>query len=240
MPNPDEHAVAYRALALTALLTRTQLEHGAKADPQRMAGWQRIQGELTAWMEKEGIDVALSPGERELLDRPLGGWSDDEVFECVWRSEALTALLWALGMLGAMPAYGKRVEEAVINPHIPALKPVAPWLESANLRPANDLQAARTAAEFWLWRARTELAQRRGEEPPPGESYEDAVSRGLEKAAEEGILDEPIDGDIGVEGTPFGELEDAQFADAYSVSLERLFALNWVCGYAENWDETPT
>ena len=34
--------------------------------------------------------------------------------------------------------------------------------------------------------------------------------------------------------------ENAQFADAYSVALERLFALNWVCGYAEDWDETPT
>ena len=103
MPDQDERAVAFRALALTALLTRTQLEHGVKADRQRMAGWQRIHDELAGWMAKEGIDAAVSPSERALLERPLGSWSDDEIFECVWRSEALAALLWALGMVDPMP-----------------------------------------------------------------------------------------------------------------------------------------
>lgn len=240
MPDHEQKAVAFRALALTALLTRTQLEHGAKADPQRMAGWQRIHDELAGWMEKEGIDAAVSPSERALLDRPLGAWSDDDIFECVWRSEALTALLWALGMLDAMPAYGRRVDEAVINRHIPALRPVAPWLESASLRPAGQLQAARQTAELWLWRARTEMMRRRGTEPPPGETYEGTIPRAVEHALDEGIIEGPVRGDLDVDGTAFAELEQPQFADAYSVSLERLFAMNWVCGYADDWDQTPT
>ena len=130
----EEDAVARRALALVALLTRTQLEHGVQADKSRTAGWQRFHRELADWMEKEGVRAALSSAERQLLDRPLGEWTNDNIFECIWRSESLTALLWALSMLDWMPTHGKRVDEAVINPHIQALKPVAPWLESVHLR----------------------------------------------------------------------------------------------------------
>lgn len=240
MPEKEQKAVAFRALALVALLTRTQLEHGVKADGQRMAGWQRIHDELGDWMAKEGVDVAVSPSERALLERSLGSWSDDEIFECVWRSEALTALLWALGMVDPIPDCGRRVEEAVINPHIPALRPVAPWLASARLRPAEALRAARRTAEPWLWRARTEMARRRGTKPPPGETYEGIVALAMKHALDDGVIAGAVDGDLDVEGTAFAELEQPQFADAYSVSLERLFAMNWVCGFAEDWDQTPT
>jgi hypothetical protein len=240
LPNQEENAVAFRALALTALLTRTQLEHGVQVDPLRAAGWKRIHDELAGWMAKEGIDAAVSPSERKLLDRPLGSWKDEEIFECVWRSEALTALLWTLSRIDPMPAYGRRVEEAVINPHIPALRPVTPWLESTRLRPAEALGAARRTAELWLWRARTEMRRRTGGKPPPGETYEATIAGAVEHALDEGILEGPVRRDLDVSGTAFAELEQAQFADAYSVSLERLFAMNWVCGYAEDWDETPT
>ena len=232
--------VAYRALALTALLTRTQLEHGVKVDRSRMPGWRRIQDETTAWMQKEGIDAALSDAERELLARPLGDWSDDNIFECVWRSEALVALLWALGKLPDMPPYGRRVDEALLNPQIPALKPAAPWLESSALRADDDLRAARQTAEFWLWRGRTELMRRRGTETPAGETYEESIGRAVELAQQQGAIQETIGADVAVDGVAFSKLEDADFANAYSVALERLYAMNWVCGYAEDWDATPT
>lgn len=235
-----EKAVARRALALVALLTRTQLEHGVQADKARMAGWRRIHRELTGWMKKEQIREALSAAERELLDRPLGEWTNDDIFECVWRSEALTALLWALGMLDWMPAQGKRVDEAVINPYIPALRPVAPWLESAHLRGPDQLRAARRTAEFWLWRARTDLSRRQGKRLSLGDTYEAVVSRAVSAARAEGLVGEPVHGDVDVDGTAFCDLGDAEFANAYSVALHRLCALNWVCGYADNWDETPT
>ena len=57
---------------------------------------------------------------------------------------------------------------------------------------------------------------------------------------QQGILEETVAGDAAVEGQAFGDLEEAAFANAYSVALERLYAMNWVCGRADDWDQTPT
>jgi hypothetical protein len=37
---------------------------------------------------------------------------------------------------------------------------------------------------------------------------------------------------------PYSALTDEAFADAGATAQERHFALNWICGVAEDWDET--
>jgi hypothetical protein len=51
-----------------------------------------------------------------------------------------------------------------------------------------------------------------------------------------------VDEDFAVGGKAYRDLSAEEFANVTSITVERHFALNWLCGRApENrWDETPT
>jgi hypothetical protein len=56
----------------------------------------------------------------------------------------------------------------------------------------------------------------------------------------EGAIPEPIDGDFPAFGKAFRELAADEHAAVAATALERLYALNWLCGYASDWDSVPT
>ena len=53
---------------------------------------------------------------------------------------------------------------------------------------------------------------------------------------------EIADEDCAAFGKPYRELTEDEWQMTTSITVERHFALNWLCGYAPNnrWDDTPT
>jgi hypothetical protein len=76
--------------------------------------------------------------------------------------------------------------------------------------------------------------------PPAGETYDMIIARAVQTAVDEGVVTEVRDGDVLCNGVPYHGLSQEAFADAASTAQERHCALNWMCGYAEDWDDTPT
>ena len=71
--------------------------------------------------------------------------------------------------------------------------------------------------------------------------FDDIVRRSAEFHAADGLF-VAIDEDYPVFGKAYRDLSDEEWAKVRSITMERHFALNWVCGYApkHRWDETPT
>jgi hypothetical protein len=49
-----------------------------------------------------------------------------------------------------------------------------------------------------------------------------------------------IDGDFPAFGKAYSALTEREFVHCAWIAVGRHRALNWLCGYAENWDEVPT
>ena len=77
---PDQAAVAYRALALLALLIRTQAENELRGDPGGRPGWVNVLRRLKIWLDEEKVRPHLSREERKALNKPLGSWDGGDVF----------------------------------------------------------------------------------------------------------------------------------------------------------------
>jgi hypothetical protein len=72
-------------------------------------------------------------------------------------------------------------------------------------------------------------------------SYQDIVRRAVNAAHERGAVNFVID-DFGVKGKSYAHLSTEEWSEVRSISMERHYALNWLCGYSPNneWDQTPT
>jgi hypothetical protein len=235
-----QQEVAYRALALTALTYRVTIDTLARTDSDKVSRWNEILDQLLGWVKSQGIQAHLSPAECDALDQPLGRIDDDTLFGLSWRLQALVAVLWALHLIEPMPSYAESYPADALHPLLPFGRPVAEFLANNRLRTEEELVAERHRAEFWNWRARTDLGRRRGMKPPAGETNEATIARAAQTALEEAIVTEVRDGDVLCNGVRYGALAEEAFADAASTAQERHFALNWICGHAEDWDETPT
>jgi hypothetical protein len=75
----------------------------------------------------------------------------------------------------------------------------------------------------------------------PGSRWKKPPGRIGGPGKEEGRF-EVIDEDFAVHGKAYRDLSPEEWSEVRSITLERHFALNWLCGYAPNnrWDETPT
>jgi Domain of unknown function (DUF4272) len=235
-----QEEVAWRALALVALTYRVSMDSLARTDPHQKSRWDEILTQLRDWVSQQGIEPHLSPTEREALNQRLGRIDDDTLFDLSWRLQALVAVLWALNGVEPMPSYAESYPADALQPLLPFGRPVGEFLATVRLRAEEELVAERHRAEFWNWRAQTDVLRRRGAKPPAGQTYDAILARAAESAREDGIVPEVRQGDVVCQGVPYSGLSQEAFADAASTAQERHFALNWICGYAEDWDETPT
>jgi hypothetical protein len=231
--------VAARILILAAVCRRAFLETLARAGDRAAAEEARF--DLPAWLREEGLDWAISPLERRLLETRIGRLPADEVAAASWRAEAIVALMWAARhpSVPAMPAYDASTDLAPMIEAIPT-----PWDATASftsairLRPEDEIATERERAELWHWRAEvaSELAAAAGAE----RTELLTVIRGVaEEAAAAGLLPPPVGGDFPANGRSYRSLDDDQQAIVASLAFERLYALNWLCGFGPDWDDVP-
>ena len=105
-------------------------------------------------------------------------------------------------------------------------------------------------AEHWHWRSRTRQLTESGFEIDPDmeefrksgfKCLDDIVRFSANQADAEG-LHPTVDQDFAVNGKAYRDLQPEEWWEVRSITMERHFALNWLCGYApgNRWDETPT
>jgi hypothetical protein len=241
---PEQREVAFRALCLSALVTRGEIEMlarmckdaGVPADGLD----ERIEA-LKSWLKTQGVQQHLSDVERGLFARPLGRWKEQAVIDASWRKESLGVLLWALSVLDAMPAYDTEFSEKLHTEAVGWLTPASEFLSRVKVRPSEEIGRARNIAELWHWRARTRQLQEQGYEAPDEfGSLDEIVKTAARLAHDNGDIPRPIEGDFPAFGKAYRDLTEEEYSRATSIAMERHYALNWLCGYAEDWDEVPT
>jgi len=236
---------AQRALCLAAIVTRAEFEYRIlerpSEKPQRQGEQQRHSDEVNSWLKEESLWKELSRRERELLSRPLGRWSPQEIADGQWRKEALAVLAWVLGRLKRMPGFDQPVEAKELLEAIEFMHPAENVVHRAKLLPESEISGARNVAELWLWRARTYRFQHDPKKypPPSGMSYPDLVRQVADMAEEKGLF-RAFEHDFPVAGQAYSSLGEDEVSELQSIASERLYAMNWLCGYAENWDAVPT
>lgn len=150
---PEEEAVAQRALVLGGLLRRLSLEErlGKVKDPAAKEEILRLQ----RWMDEEGLFSTLGVADIALLEAAPGTWIPDHRLSVAWLAEELQWLLWGLKQVKPPPV-DARVEPAPLLDLLPLLKDPQPFLESADRRPLEEMEAERSRWELVLECARHE------------------------------------------------------------------------------------
>jgi hypothetical protein len=160
-----------------------------------------------------------------------------------WLAESIACLLWAVGHREAIPPYDQQTDPKTNK--FAGGQGTRMLIAGAKLRPPSRIDRERDLAELWHWRCRTHrlLAEKRIPEVlPNGLTIAEVIRMSARKAAQEGLIAEPIEDDFPAFGKPFRTISEEEFSQCMSIAKERHKAFNWLCGYApENrWSETPT
>jgi hypothetical protein len=259
-PAPDAQAVARRAIvlrhlagfALSAptreLLTtlqatwtpreRREFIADARADRER-----RLE-ELGPWKRW------LTRDERVVFEKTADKLSAGEQINASWRTEAVHVLAWALRLQPRLLPYDRQasLEKHGLKKHGELGADLVAFVRAARLRTRKEIEAARELAEFWHWRSRTRQLHEGGSPPSASmrakgiETYDDIVRAAVRAARRRGELRTTRGDDFSAMGKAYRDLTDDEWSDVRSITVERHFALNWLCGMAprNRWDETPT
>jgi hypothetical protein len=204
----------------------------AWSEPQKEefeGAWEQNVGFLRAAFEDAGVAELLGPLEWDFLQKTPFQWTPQQVVDASWRVEAAAAILWALGVIESLPGYDTRSGHEVLK-KIPS-GGIGEFVAGASLIARERIERKRAEAERWHWRSRQGV----------GES--DSVVRVVaEESARTGLLDAVVDEDFCAMGKAYRDLRDDEWALVRSITVERHFALNWLCGRApgNRWEETPT
>ncbi len=252
---PDQPTVIARSLCLGSLILRGVLERLIQSpdDPTNLAAHKELTARLSRWLNEQDFTANFTLDELNGLSQPPGAWDAARLSGQFHRTESLGVLFWALSIHHEMPTYDMPFEppnlegllgwpdDAVANPvdaKLGKFPHIAPnWFKQvAQLRPAPIIAAHRGAAECWQWRAHVAALQRTNVPPPEGQNYEMLIAIAAEEAFEAAAIPRPIERDFPLFQKPFSQLTEDEATQAAAIAASRRIALDWLCGYATEWD----
>ncbi len=191
----------------------------------------------------------MSPWEREYANATSLTMTYQQGADGLWRIEAAQVIMWALRLIEELPPYDTQADEDLLKQIHP--ESVSSFIKSAVLRPSHEIDKARDMAEHWHWRSRTQQLIESGFEFDPDieefkafgfKSLDDIVRHSVNHLEQDRLEHPTVDEDFAVNGKPYRDLQPEEWEVVRSITVERHFALNWLCGYApgNRWDETPT
>lgn len=218
-PQPPPARVARRALALSAVACRSQLEPHA-GDEQARA----IHETVRSWLAAAHVYAEFEDEERRVIDTPLGQLSRDDAVAAGWRGEGAAALAWGLSRW-QLPAIDQAVDASDVAMRLEWLAddPLA-FAESARLRPRTDVVQLAEMLEVAQWRLDREL----GGQPAVSLRNFDAGSFAWPGDAEP--LSFAPDGDLAVGGEALAAAAEHAKRLTLRIILERRRAVNWLAG----------
>jgi hypothetical protein len=204
---------------------------------------------------KLDLSSSLANDEREFLHLGLSAASRTKACGFSWQIEAAACIAWALRLLPRLWPNDGQFDGGLDFQSLAA--PERGLVQTATLRPMEEIQAAAERIKLWHWRARQLQLERQGYTWPPAnatpEQIADLQSKGLNSldgvvratarlAKTAGTLDEILDEDLVARGKPFRELTEEDLSELLGIASERHKALNWLCGLApdNSWEEVPT
>lgn len=105
--------------------------------------------EIVDWVKNEGLWSTLSPKEREIFEIPVSDLDEGEKVwklramqshRITWRTEALWALLWAMGEIEGLEWPTGQCDASWIGHIMPSLgDPTEPFIQNAQLRPVSEI-----------------------------------------------------------------------------------------------------
>jgi hypothetical protein len=250
MPFPDDPAddeleieirpldqIAARLVILAAVVRRAILElplDGALDDDSP----EGRQFDMMIALEEEPLAAHVTDAERAILSTPVGSLGEWDALALSWQIEALAAVA-SLTIPGV--ALSEPWVQANAGPLLAAIP--QPWddlqaFTSKLARPIDDESAfERERAELWAWRVAIDddlaiLTGRRRAELLA--DLEETVTEGVEA----GLLPSG-QRDFAVASQPFSALDPETKALIAEISIQRLTALNWLCGFGDSWDTVP-
>jgi hypothetical protein len=235
---PDQAAVVGRLLCISVVAMLGAIAAALAEDTADEGQAAEYVTESHRWLIREKLVDHLSGGERALIAKPLAEWTQQELTNASWRNESLGVLLWALSALDEMPPYDAGFER--LPALVPLLAPTGDFRERASLRPPDVIGRARDVAELWHWRARTRQLEERGEPQVAGHDLDAIARQAAALAHADGSMPPTIDEDFPAYGKPYRALDADEYAAVSSSAAERHYALNWLCGFASDWDRVPT
>jgi hypothetical protein len=208
----------------------------AEAEALRDEFWQPLR--------PAGLWEYLSPSERELAGTTILTMSREQRCNATWRLEAAQVLMWALRLIPHLPLYDARADRDLLK-EIPT-GDIPRFVSSAHLRKKSEIERACDDAWTWHWRSRTFELVQEGQEYPvtlrkPGiSSFDDVIRSAARQLAQKGSIPAWVEGDFPIKGKAYRNLNLNERSEVRSVTMERHFALNWLCGYADEneWDKT--
>jgi hypothetical protein len=191
----------------------------------------------------------LTSGEREFLHAGLSEAARAKACNLLWQIEAAACIAWALRLLPRLWPMDEQFDGKLDFAALAA--PEQRLIETANLRPFEEIRAAGETIKLWHWRARQLQLERQGLSWPPANATDDEIadlqSKGvatldglvrvtarLLKSA--GKLDETKDDDFVARGKAYRELGDEELSELLGIAAQRHKALNWLCGLAPRND----
>ena len=227
--------VGVRCIILASLVRRLSIESLARDRTDNSLAGEAF--DLRAWLQTEGMWSSLEGAEPELLIRPLGELTDDEMATMAWQAEGLASLGWALN-LSEMSMIGDLSNVEFVLKRVPSpWDTAAPWIADVELRPEPEIARERDRAELIEWRVGVETPRRlaTGQERA---DYDQVIAEVVHEAASAGFVNITND-DFIVAGTAIPELDDEGIERLAALTEERLRALNWVCGFGDSWETVP-
>ncbi len=230
---------AARLLVVGAVCRRAFLE----LDPAATDASDDPEGDrfdLTGWLTEEGLDPFVSLSERHHLNRRLGHLLPEEAESASWQIEAAAALGWALEVVDEPPPIDAPVDPTAMLAMLPSpWDKTRPFRANAELLPEELIAFERERAELWHWRASVEL-DRVSAVGRDAIELNAAIREVASEAAAAGFFPDPIGNDFPVDGHAYRTVSPEIRDTLAAIAIERLRALNWLCGLSANWGDVPT
>ena len=226
--------VAARAIVVATVCRRAHLELSTEIAASDDPEGKRF--DLAAWLVDEGLDPVMTSSEERLLKARTGRVWREELVAASWQVEGLAAIAWCLALSDDVdwPASPGPVMSLIPRPW----ESTRAFRTGATLREEQAVARERERAELWFWRAETEA------ESAIATSIEVREMRALvrevaEEAHAAGLLPPPVAHDFPVGRRAFHSLPAEERDEWRLVAMERLRALNWVCGFGDDWESVP-
>ena len=230
--------IATRLVILASVVRRAMIETPFDLGAPEGESAIGMRFDLQAALAEPPYAAAIGDEELEVISAAIGELGDERAISAIWNIGGIMTLA---GMSMEGFDIGPPWEQADPGPLLELIPEpwdnIAPFVSKIAPPADDDAAFERERAELWAWRAAIDddLRALRG---PDLAELRDVLAETVAEAVEAGLL-RTGSKDFVVVDRPFRELDDETKSLIGAISLERLRALNWLCGFGANWDTVP-
>jgi hypothetical protein len=234
---PEE--VAARLIVIETIARRGLIEQTARESGLTSGTLAGDAFDLRAFLLLGGLSDSLTPRERVILEAPPGTLHDDDLYECIWQTEALQTLWAAVGILPEQPPGRPAGDPQLTRIDDEDDSPSVRQLARLVVVPSDEECAKlREQYELWHWRGLVE-EERRAASGNDLREIEEVIAGASREAASAGLIPTDRRGDFASGRKPIREWSSDDLAAFVIASEYRLRAINWLCGFGADWDNVP-